>query len=78
MPSALGVSTGDDNTVHVVLNQATGSGARANQYADSTTPPMGNPGVGNRLEIVGNANAFEQTNHNFFPPPPAEFFTGGH
>ena len=29
------------------------------------------------LEIVGNANAFDQTNQNFVPPPPAEFFTGG-
>jgi hypothetical protein len=78
LPAALGVSTGDDNTAHVLLNQATGSGARLNQYAHSATPPMGNPGIGNRLEIVGNANAFDQTNQNFVPPPPAEFFTGGH
>jgi hypothetical protein len=78
LPSALGVSTGDENTVHVLLNQATGSGARANQYAHSSTASMGNPGVGNQLEIVGNANSFDQTNQNFFPPPPAEFFTGGH
>ena len=62
----------------VLLNQATGSGARANQYAHSSTPSRGNPGVGNQLEIVGNANSFDQTNQNFFPPPPAEFFTGGH
>jgi hypothetical protein len=73
----LAVSTGDDNTVHVLLNQATGSGARANLYAHSMTPPMGSPGIGNRLEIVGNANAFEQINQNFVPPPPAEFFIGG-
>jgi hypothetical protein len=78
LPSALGVSTGDENTVHVLLVQATGSGARANQYAHSATSPMGSPGVGNRLEIVGNANAFDQTNQNFVTPPPAEFFTGGH
>jgi hypothetical protein len=74
----LGVSTGDDNTAHVLLYQATGSGARANRYAHTSTPPMGSPGIGNRLEIVGNANAFDQTNQNFVPPPPAEFFTGGH
>ena len=73
----LGVSTGDDNTAHVLLVQATGSGARANRYAHSQTPPMGNPGIGNRLEIVGNAHAFDRTNENFVPPPPAEFFTGG-
>lgn len=74
----LGVSTGDDNTAHVLIYQATGSGARANRYAHSSIPPMGSPGIGNRLEIVGNANAFDQINQNFVPPPPAEFFTGGH
>jgi hypothetical protein len=73
----LGVATGDDNTAHVLLIQATGSGARANRYAHSSTPPTGNPGIGNRLEIVGNANAFDQINQNFVPPPPPEFFTGG-
>jgi hypothetical protein len=73
----LGVATGDDNTAHVLLVQATGSGARANRYGHSQTPPTGNPGVGNRLEIVGNADAFDRTNANFVPPPPAEFFTGG-
>ena len=36
---------------------------------------MGNLGIGNRLEIVGNANAFDQTNDGFVPPPPPEFFT---
>jgi hypothetical protein len=76
--SLVGVSTGDENTAHVLLDRATGSGARANQYAHSATPPTGSPGIGNRLEIVGNANAFDQTNQNFVPPPQAEFFTGGH
>jgi hypothetical protein len=74
--SSFTVSTGDENTLHVVVRRATGSGARANQYAHSSTPPMGSPGIGNRLEIVGNANAFDQTNQNFVPPPPLEFFTG--
>lgn len=73
----LGVSTGDDNTAHVLIRQATGSGNRANRYAHSSIPPTGNPGIGNRLEIVGNAHAFDRTNENFVPPPPAEFFTGG-
>ena len=76
--TGLSVSTGDDNTAHVLLVHATGSGARANRYADSSIPLTGSPGIGNRLEIVGNANAFDQTNDNFVPPPPAEFFTGGH
>lgn len=74
----LAVSTGDDNTAHVHIVQATGSGTRANRYADSSIPATGNPGIGNRLEVVGNANAFDQTNQNFVPPPPAQFFTGGH
>ena len=78
LPAALGVATGDENTTHVLIGQATGSGVRANQYAHSSTPPLGNPSLGNRLEIVGNANAFDQTNQNFVPAPPAEFFTGGH
>jgi hypothetical protein len=73
----LGVATGDDNIAHIVIHQATGSGARTNRYVHSAIPPNGIPGIGNRLEIVGNANAFDQTNQNFVPPPPAEFFTGG-
>src|SRR6266545_2711304 len=73
--SFVAVSTGDENTLHVVASQATGSGPRLNRYAHSSTPSMGNLGVGNRLEIAGNANAFDQTNNDFVPPPPAEFFT---
>ena len=73
----LGVATGDDNIAHIVIHQATGSGARTNRYVHSAIPPNGNPGIGNRLEFVGNANAFDHTNQNFVPPPPAEFFTGG-
>jgi hypothetical protein len=76
--TTLGVSTGDDNTAHVLMDHATGSGARANQYAHSAFPANGSPGIGNQLVIVGNANAFDQTNQNILPPPPAEFFVGGH
>jgi hypothetical protein len=68
-----GVSPGDDSTLHLVVHQAIGSGPRANAYADS----LGNLGTGNRLEIVGNANAFAQTNDAIVPPPPANFFTAG-
>jgi hypothetical protein len=71
------VATGDYNTVHVLIDQATGSGVRANRYTPSVFPAMGSPGIGNRLEIVGNTNSFDQTNQNFLPPPPAEFFIGG-
>jgi hypothetical protein len=75
--SLVDVSTGDDNVAHAVVNQAAGSGPRANQYAHSSTPSMGNLGVGNRLEIVGSTMAFARTNTDFVPSPPKEFFTGG-
>jgi hypothetical protein len=71
----VGVVPGDYNTVHVLIDQATGSGVRANRYLHNGIGSL--PGIGNRLEIVGNANSFDQTNQNFFPSPPAEFFTGG-
>jgi hypothetical protein len=72
-----GVFPDEGNTLHVVVHQARGSGPRANVYVDSATVPPGSLGPGNRLEIVGNTNAFDHTNENFDPPPPAEFFTGG-
>jgi hypothetical protein len=75
--TTLGVATGDDNTAHVLIDRATGSGARANRYTHSAFPANGSPGIGNRLEIVGNANAFDRTNEKFIPAPAAEFFTGG-
>jgi hypothetical protein len=73
--SLAGDSPGDDNTLRALVRQGTGSGPRANQYADSRTPTMGNLGTGNRLEIIGNANAFDRTNSGFLPAPPPEFFT---
>jgi hypothetical protein len=68
-----GVSAGDDNGVRVVMRQSTGSGARANVYANSA----GDLGTGNRLEFAGSATAFAQTNEAIDPAPPAEFFTSG-
>ena len=75
--SLVAVATGDDNVAHVLFDHATGSGIRANRYNHSVNQAMGSLGIGNRLEIVGNANAFDQINQNFIPPPPVEFFTGG-
>jgi hypothetical protein len=72
-----GVFPDERNTLHVVIHQASGSGPRENRYGDVLAPPSGNLGAGNRLEIVGNANAFARTNEDFIPPPPAEFFTAG-
>jgi hypothetical protein len=71
-----GVFPDEGNTLHVVVHQASGSGPRANVYGDAFPLAPGSLGAGNRLEIVGNANAFNQTNDNFIPPPPAEFFSG--
>ena len=72
---ASGVPTGDGNTARILVRQATGSGPRANLYADSVTPTMSGLGVGNRLELVGSPNAFDRSNEGFVPAPPAEFFT---
>jgi hypothetical protein len=72
-----GVFPDAGNTLHLVVHQASGSGPRANLYVDAATPSSGSLGAGNRLEIAGNAKAFDRTNDDFIPPPPAEFFTGG-
>ncbi|HEY7113744.1 MAG TPA: hypothetical protein VIA45_12505 [Thermoanaerobaculia bacterium] len=69
-----GIPAGDGNTARVLVRDARGSGPRSNIYADGSTP-NGDPGVGNRLEIVGSEKAFARTNDGFEPPPPAEFFT---
>ncbi len=70
-----GVPPGDGNTLRLVLRKSTGSGLRANAYRDSSTPSMGDLGVGNQLEIVGTEDAFVRSNDGFDPIPSAEFFT---
>jgi len=70
-----GVYPDEGNTLHLVVRQANGSGARANQYADALSTPSGSLGPGNLLEIVGSQNAFVRTNDDIDPIPPAEFFT---
>ena len=70
-----GVSPGDGNTLSVVLRKSTGSGPRANVYSHSSSPSMGDLGVGNQLEIVGTEKTFVRSNDGFDPIPPAEFFT---
>jgi hypothetical protein len=72
---ANGVPPGDGNTLSLLLRKSTGSGPRANVYGHSSTPSMGDLGVGNQLEVVGTENAFVRTNDGFDPIPPAEFFT---
>jgi hypothetical protein len=70
---------GDGNTLRALFRNVTGSGARANVYAHVLGPtgpqPAALSGTGNRLEIIGNAQSFEQTNSGIVPAPPAEFFT---
>ncbi len=55
------------------MRNVTGSGPRANTYGDAAS----NLGVGNRLIIAGNLNAFSRTNEAILPMPGEEFFTGG-
>jgi hypothetical protein len=73
---------GDGNTLRVVMRGVTGSGIRSNAYAAVLGPtgPLSPSfqGVGNRLEFVGNLNAFEQTNQAIDPLPAVHFFSGGH
>jgi len=70
-------SPGPGNTMHVLMRDVTGSGARSNVFADLAGPsgPLSAGGSGNRLEIVGNLRAFERTNRGIDPLPDAGFFT---
>jgi hypothetical protein len=70
---------GNGNTLRALFRNVTGSGPRANVYADVLGPngpqPAALSGTGNRLELIGNARAFEQTNSGIAPAPPAELYT---
>jgi hypothetical protein len=68
-----GMSPGNFNELRVTMRNVTGSGSRTNSYINSTA----NPGIGNRLSIVGSLNAFSRTNQNIVPAPDAQFFTAG-
>lgn len=69
----VGVATGDGNELRVTMHNVIGSGLRTNTYGDFTQ----SPGIGNRLVITGNLNAFSHTNEAILPLPGAEFFTAG-
>ena len=75
------VIPGDGNTLRALFRNVTGSGARTNAYAHVLGPtgpqPAALSGTGNRLEIIGNAQAFGQTNSGIAPAPPSEFYTAG-
>lgn len=73
------VVPGDGNTLRALFRNVTGSGTRANVYADVLGPtdpqPAALSGTGNRLEVIGNAQAFERSNSGIVPAPSAEFYT---
>ena len=75
------LAPGDGNSLRAVIRGVTGSGTRFNRYGDVLGPsgplPAALEGTGNRLEIVGNLNAFARTNRDINPLPGTEFFTGG-
>jgi len=75
------LAAGDGNTVRAEIRGVTGSGMRANRYANVATPferlPAQFQGIGNRLEIVGTSQDFARANHGIVPAPPAEFFING-
>jgi hypothetical protein len=79
--SSASLIPGDGNSLHVVMRGVTGSGSRSNVYADVLGPtgPVAPAiqGTGNRLEIAGNLQAFEQTNRAIDPAPAPEFFSSG-
>lgn len=58
-----------------LLRDSTGSGQRANVYEHEVGPLLPeNLGKGNRLEFLGTAAAFEESNAAIAPAPPAELF----
>jgi hypothetical protein len=60
---------GNANIVHVLIQETTGSGSRANKYADSV-----GGGSMNKLVVVGSPTAFTDSNHNIIPRPDDRFF----
>lgn len=74
-----GISPGDSNTVRAEFRGVTGSGMRANFYAHTAAGlgpvPPHLQGIGNRLEMTGDPQAFTRANRGIDPPPPATFFS---
>ena len=67
------LGTAEGNELRVTMRNVIGSGPRANTYGDAAS----NLGVGNRLIITGNLNAFSRTNDDISPVPGGNFFTAG-
>jgi hypothetical protein len=75
------LAAGDGNTVRAEIRGVTGSGMRANKYANVATSfervPAQLQGIGNRLEIVGTPQDFARSNQRLVLAPGPEFFIGG-
>ncbi len=66
---------GNRNVLRVVMQDVSGSGQRRNVYANVVGPKgFENQGVGNRLEVTGDATSFVRSNGSIDPPPNAQFF----
>jgi hypothetical protein len=66
---------GNRNVLRVVMQDVSGSGQRRNVYANVVGPTrFENQGVGNRLEVTGDATSFVRSNGGIDPPPNAQFF----
>jgi hypothetical protein len=67
------LGTANGNELRVTMHNVVGSGPRTNTYGDAAS----NLGIGNRLIITGNLNAFSRTNEAILPMPGEQFFTAG-
>ncbi len=74
------LAPGDGNVLRATFVGVTGSGARANAFANVLGPtgPLAAEfqGTGNQLEIAGTLNGFVRGNRSIEPLPAEEFFTG--
>ena len=71
-------SAGDHNIVRAELRGVTGSGLRSNIYAHAAAGSRSAKprfrGTGNKLELIGDLQAFTRTNRGIDPAPAASFF----
>jgi hypothetical protein len=73
------LAAGDRNVLRLRMSGVTGSGPRRNVFADVMGPrEPADFGTGNRLQVVGEAGTFRQSNPAIEPPPGPQHFVGGH
>jgi hypothetical protein len=72
------LAAGDRNVLRLKMAGVTGSGPRRNVFADVVGPlERANFGMGNQLQVVGEAGSFRQSNQAIEPPPRPQQFVGG-